>query len=280
MEASGMVSAGKWFSNTLRHFLWALLGGTALLGGMSIYRIRNDLTEKKVINYSSKVREEFSQIFKTLGLVVGGSFLFFNNGLLRRYTYPLLNRVAQSKTNIGLLAPLVESNIWKGIITMGGCYYYLMGSNNQFKNKWENVVLSGGIGMLLGSVFSGLLLSRYRLKFRSVGGLGIVGGFVGYNSIKGYSEDATNQMLSDANRVFFSPAVLTIPMMISYALTMMYLSGIFFPYGMAFAQGNFTGGFFGGILYRKYLEPNEKSLDKFVEDLCSEYFPFILEKES
>jgi len=42
-------------------------------------------------------------------------------------------------------------------------------------------------------------------------------------------------------------------MIISYALTMMYLSGIFFPYGMAFAQGNFTGGFFGGILYRKYL---------------------------
>ena len=66
-------------------------------------------------------------------------------------------------------------------------------------------------------------------------------------------EDATNQMLSEANRVFFSPAVLTIPMMIAYALTMMYLSGIFFPYGMAFAQGNFTGGFFGGILYRKYL---------------------------
>jgi hypothetical protein len=60
-------------------------------------------------------------------------------------------------------------------------------------------------------------------------------------------------MLSDANRTFFSPAVLTIPMIISYALTMMYLSGIFFPYGMAFAQGNFTGGFFGGILYRKYL---------------------------
>ena len=56
------------------------------------------------------------------------------------------------------------------------------------QNKWENVVLSGGIGMLLGSVFSGLLLSRYRLKFRSVGGLGIVGGFVGYNSIKGYSK--------------------------------------------------------------------------------------------
>ena len=109
-------------------------------------------------------------------------------------------------------------------------------------------------------------------------------------------------MLSDANRVFFSPAVLTIPMIISYALTMMYLSGIFFPYGMAFAQGNFTGGFFGGILYRKYLgtlcksihwfdslirhllqsveEPNEKSLDKLVEELCAEYVPFILEKES
>jgi len=133
MEASGMVSAGKWFSNTLRHFLWALLGGSALLGGMSIYRIKNDLTEKKVINYSAEVREEFSQMFKTLGLVVGASFLFFNNGLLRRYTYPLLNRVAQSNTNIGILAPLVESNIWKGIITMGGCYYYLMGSNNQFK---------------------------------------------------------------------------------------------------------------------------------------------------
>jgi len=27
-------------------------------------------------------------------------------------------------------------------------------------------------------------------------------------------------------------------------------------------------------------EPNEKSLDKLVEELCAEYVPFILEKES
>ena len=133
MEASGMVSAGRWLLNTFRHLLWTLLGGSALIGGMSIYRIKNDLTEKKIINFSPKVREEFAQIFKTIGLVVGGSFLFFNIGFLRRLTYPLLKRLAQSKSNVGVLAPFVESNLWKGCLTMGGCYYYLMGSNNQFK---------------------------------------------------------------------------------------------------------------------------------------------------
>lgn len=276
MEASGMEKGGKCFFNSMRHLLWTLTGAGLLIGGMSIYRLRNDLTEKLVVNYTPKVKEQFGEIFKIIAGISAGSFLFFNVGIFRKATYPLLLKLASSKTNPGIFAPLVESNIWKLAITLAGSYYYLNGSSNQFKNKWENVVLSGCCGMLLGSFFSGLLLSRYRLRFRSVGGLGIIGGFVGYNSIKGLKEDGEKRMLLDANRAFYTPGVLLVPVIISFTLSMMYLSGIFFPYGMAFAQGNFTGGFFGGILYRKYVEPSERNLDDFVKQTCMEYHPSIL----
>ena len=50
------------------------------------------------------------------------------------------------------------------------------------------MVLSGGIGACFGGILSGIVLAKYNVSLGALGAIGIIGGFLGYNSLKLYGK--------------------------------------------------------------------------------------------
>ena len=67
--------------------------------------------------------------------------------------------------------------------------FFIIEIKIQIKNKYENVILSGGLGATFGSLLAGLVLARYNVPIATAGCTGILGGFMGYNSIKYYGKN-------------------------------------------------------------------------------------------
>jgi len=290
MELTGFVGNAEWAKRSFVHIIKGLFYGTCFLVSVSICRIRAGRTQLYDTFDEQNHQAKLTMLRYWLGCM-GVALVFFSLAPIKKFSYAILNKIAIRKNQSGILSHVIEYNISRFLLTAMLAYYNLT-MDDYFGTKWESLLLAGGLGAIFGGVFAGVVLSRYAASVGTGGGLGVVAGFTGYNSLKDFGtvfkiyllpiianlegEDENRDFLLDANRVFYTPIIRSVSFVAAFTAFVLFLGAFFTPCGMGPTYGLVTGGLLTGAALRTQIEPHEQTIDGIVQRICEQIYPDVL----
>lgn len=89
------------------------------------------------------------------------------------------------------------------------CFMKIHQNTKFIQNRFEEYALAGTLGAILGSVFSGIHLSRARSALSMLGPFGFITGLAGYTCFRSFDSFSSEAMLTDNNRRSLVSGLLT-----------------------------------------------------------------------
>jgi len=274
MELTGFVSNGEWAKRSLIHIIKGLFYGSCILVSVSICRIRAGRTQLYDTFDEQNHQAKLTMLHYWLGFM-GVSLVLFSLSPIKKFSYAILNKIVIRKNQSGILSHVIEYNMSRFVFTAVAAFYNLT-TDDYYGTKWESLLLAGGLGAVFGGMFAGAVLSRYAASVGTGGGLGVVAGFTGYNSLRDFGEDENRELLLDANRVFYTPFIRSVSYIAAFTAFALFLGAFFTPCGMGPTYGLVTGGLLAGRGLRMQIEPNEQTIDGIVQRICEKIYPDVL----
>jgi len=266
IEAAGMKSWSESARQSIKFILFGVVGSSLAIGA---YLGNGDFDGVYPNNLSAENEERFILAKKILTGGLVGSFLFFGFNFLRPISIPILKRIVMTGRQVkgAPIGWFVEFNIYRTFLATG-LITLLTNQPGLFNNRFEEYMLAGTLGGIIGSVFSGIHLARARSALSMLGPFGLISGLAGYTCFRSFDSFSNEAMLTDNNRREIVSGLLT-PMLPYILLGATYL---YFVAGFQIAAisnlygATCAGGLTGGYLAKK-ISQNQVDLKKYFDNL-------------
>jgi len=265
IEAAGMKSWSESARQSIKFILFGVAASALAIGAF----LERDFDGVYENTLSAENEERFILAKKILTGGLVGSFIFFGLNILRPISIPILKRIVMTGRQVkgAPIGWFVEFNIYRTFVATG-LITLLTNQPGLFNNRFEEYALAGTLGAILGSVFSGIHLSRARSALSMLGPFGFITGLAGYTCFRSFDSFSSEAMLTDNNRRSLVSGLLTpmLPYILLGASYLYFVAGFQIAavsnlYG-ATCAGGLTGGFFA-----KKISQNQVDLRNYFENL-------------
>lgn len=258
IQTTGLTSWPTTFRKFLKFVLFGTIAGGGIIGAYLSY---DNKAEVELMELSGKDADLFRATCKVwITSLIGSSCVFFGLAQLRNISMPLLRHLVITSNQIKFapLAWLIEFNIIRGVIGTALISYFTT-QTSLYNHRYENYVLAGSLGAVLGTVFCGFHLCRFRSPLAVLGPLGFIGGLAGFTCFREFSSLSKDALLVDNNRHFWAGLVAPLLPYILLGITYAYFlagfqeASVSHLFGSQLA-GGFTGGYIASIISQNKLQ--------------------------